>query len=68
MARFKSDAIFEVMRQLPAPWRLALVFRIVPRPIRDWCYVRIARNRYRLFGMRDTCFVPTPDVMARFRD
>ncbi len=40
--------------------------RIVPRRIRDWLYDRIARNRYRLFGKRATCLVPSPEVAARF--
>jgi predicted DCC family thiol-disulfide oxidoreductase YuxK len=38
----------------------------LPRPLRDWLYDRIARNRYRLFGRRDTCLVPSPDVANRF--
>jgi len=34
--------------------------------VRDFLYDRIARNRYRLFGRRATCLVPTPDVASRF--
>jgi predicted DCC family thiol-disulfide oxidoreductase YuxK len=38
----------------------------VPRPLRDWLYDCIARNRYRLFGQRQTCLVPTPEIAGRF--
>lgn len=68
VACFQSDAIFEVFRQLPPIWRVILIFRIVPRPVRDWLYLRLARNRYRLFGKRETCFMPGPEVASRFRD
>ena len=40
--------------------------RAIPRPIRDFLYDRVARNRYSLFGKRDACLVPTPDVRSRF--
>jgi predicted DCC family thiol-disulfide oxidoreductase YuxK len=41
------------------------VFRVVPRPIRDAVYRVIARNRYRLFGKRETCWVPAPEYRGR---
>jgi len=62
----RSDAFFKVMRHLPAPWRWLDVLRVVPRGVRDWCYDRIARNRYRLFGRYDSCLLPTPDHLRRF--
>jgi len=68
VAYFQTDAIFEVFRQLPPIWRWVLIFRIVPRPVRNWFYLRLARNRYRIMGKRDACFLPDPDVAARFRD
>jgi predicted DCC family thiol-disulfide oxidoreductase YuxK len=40
--------------------------RIVPRPVRDWGYDIVARNRYRWFGRTDSCMVPTPELRARF--
>jgi hypothetical protein len=46
--------------------RWAAVLRAIPRPIRDFLYDRVARNRYSLFGKRDACLVPTPDVRSRF--
>ena len=47
---------------------LAYVAIIVPRPLRDAIYAWIARNRYRWFGKRDQCLVPTPALRARFLD
>ncbi|WP_455926458.1 thiol-disulfide oxidoreductase DCC family protein [Pseudomonas putida] len=67
-AYYRSDAFFRVMSHLPAPWPWLNLFRVVPRVIRDWCYDRIALNRYRLFGRYDTCLVPTPDHLRRFLD
>ncbi len=67
-AYFKSDAIFRIVAQLRWPWQPLRAFAILPRGFRDWCYSLIARNRYRLFGMRDTCFLPTTEYEARFRD
>ena len=65
-AHFKSDTAISVLAGLGLPWSLATSFRLIPRPIRDWLYDRIARNRYRLFGQRETCLVATPDIRARF--
>jgi predicted DCC family thiol-disulfide oxidoreductase YuxK len=46
--------------------RWVRVFSVPPRPVRDWLYDRVARNRYRLFGRTETCMVPTPELMRRF--
>lgn len=62
----RSQAFFEVVAQLPAPWPALLLFRIFPRTLRDWAYDRIALNRYRLFGKYDVCLMPTPEHQRRF--
>ncbi|MBK8979112.1 MAG: thiol-disulfide oxidoreductase DCC family protein [Planctomycetes bacterium] len=64
----KSDAVLRLLRHLRQPWRLGAVFRIMPRFLRDAVYDLVARNRYRLFGRRDTCSIPTPETRARFLD
>jgi len=56
----RSEAALGIARHLGGLWRLATIFRIVPRPIRDAVYEFIARNRYRWFGKKETCRVPTP--------
>lgn len=62
----KSDASLAVMRHLRAPWRWLRVGRVIPRPLRDWFYDRLAANRYQWFGHRDQCFVPPPGTAHRF--
>ncbi len=62
----RSDAAFEVLRRIGGGWALLSALRIVPRPLRDLVYQWVARNRYRWFGRRDECLVPTPELRARF--
>lgn len=64
----RSAAALRVARALTFPWPLAYVFVVVPRPLRDWIYNRVARHRYRWFGKRPVCMVPTPELRARFID
>ncbi len=64
----KSDAVIEVVRRLPFPWPLLAVFKIVPKFLRDPLYSLVARNRYRWFGKRETCFMPAPEHLSRFVD
>lgn len=62
-----SDAALGVGRRLDAPWRqLATAARIVPRPLREGVYRLIARSRYRVFGKKDECRLPTPAERERF--
>ncbi len=62
----RSTAALRVVCSLKFPWPLAFVLVAVPRPLRDWVYDIVARNRYRWFGRRDVCMVPTPELRARF--
>ena len=56
--RRESDAVIAIFEKLGWPWRVAGAARLIPAPIRDAAYRWIARNRYRLFGRKDQCFVP----------
>jgi predicted DCC family thiol-disulfide oxidoreductase YuxK len=64
VAYFKSDAALTVLSHLPG-WRWARVVRVVPKPLRDAVYNLVARNRYRIFGKYDACFVPDASLQAR---
>jgi predicted DCC family thiol-disulfide oxidoreductase YuxK len=64
-AHFKSDSALRVLAELPG-WRWTRVAYALPKRVRDFFYDRIARNRYRLFGRRDSCRVPTPEIAGRF--
>ena len=66
--RQASDAALAVVARMPRPWRWLRVIAVVPAPIRDAAYRWTAQNRYRLFGRRTICLVPTPQLNARFVD
>lgn len=59
----ESDAAIGALKKA-YPWLTAL--RIIPRPLRNIVYRLIARNRYRVFGRRETCRLPSPSERARF--
>jgi predicted DCC family thiol-disulfide oxidoreductase YuxK len=61
-----SDAALRIARGLGGIWSLGYAFIIVPKPVRDWFYRLFARYRYSLFGKKDVCMIPTPDVRSRF--
>jgi predicted DCC family thiol-disulfide oxidoreductase YuxK len=62
----RSDAALEVCRRLGGWWKLWYLFVLVPRPLRDALYRLIAHNRYRWFGKREVCRLPTPGERERF--
>jgi predicted DCC family thiol-disulfide oxidoreductase YuxK len=62
----RSTAVLRVCRHLHALWPLCYGFMIVPKFIRDGIYNWTARNRYKWFGTRQECMIPTPDIKARF--
>ena len=64
----RSDAALRIARDLRAPWGALSGFRVVPRVLRDGIYDFVAARRYRWFGTREACRIPTPDVAARFLD
>ena len=61
---FKSDAALTVLGALPG-WGWVRVLRAVPKPLRDAVYNLVARNRYRIFGKYEECFVPDAELRAR---
>ena len=66
-AYFKSDAALTVLSALPG-WGWVRVLRAVPKPLRDAVYNLVARNRYRIFGKYEACFVPDAEMRARVMD
>jgi predicted DCC family thiol-disulfide oxidoreductase YuxK len=62
----KSSAGLHVLKELGGVWKLFYVFIIFPRPLRDFVYNIIAKTRYKIFGKRDTCMVPTSRLKQRF--
>ncbi len=62
----KSTAALNVVKQLNGPVKLLYGFIIVPAFIRNAVYNFIARNRYKWFGKKDSCIIPTPALQSRF--
>jgi predicted DCC family thiol-disulfide oxidoreductase YuxK len=64
----KSTAALHVFKRLGGLWPLLYVFIVIPKPIRDTIYAWVARNRYKWFGKKDQCMIPTPELKQRFLD
>lgn len=62
----RSQAALEVLHQLGGAWSSLYLFRFVPSFVRDSIYKLVAKNRYRLFGQREACRMPTPELKAKF--
>ncbi len=64
----KSGAALRIARRLDGLWPALAVFLVVPRFLRDAVYDWIGRRRYRMFGKRDVCWTPQPELAERFLD
>ena len=62
----KSSAALRIARGMDWPWKLVLIAMIIPRFLRDLLYAWIAKNRYRWFGQKDQCMIPSSEQRARF--
>jgi predicted DCC family thiol-disulfide oxidoreductase YuxK len=62
----KSNASLLIARHLPFPWPLFYLFKLVPFFIRDFFYDLFAKYRYRIFGKKESCMIPTAEVRAKF--
>lgn len=60
------DGVLTVCGKLGLPWSALRVFQVLPKWLKDFTYNSVARNRYKIFGRRDTCMMPTPDIKGRF--
>ena len=63
--RKDSDAVLSIYEGLGFPWYLVSIFRIIPAVLRDPVYRLIARNRYRIFGKRETCWIAPEHLRSR---
>ena len=64
----KSTAALRIVKSLTGMWPLLYVAKIIPRFLRDAIYNLVARNRYKWFGRRDSCWLPKNDWRERFMD
>ncbi len=64
----KSTAALKILIRLGGIWKLSVIFFAVPKFIRDPIYNVIAKNRYKIFGKKESCRLPTPEERVRFLD
>lgn len=64
--KYKSSAALHIVKHLRFPAKFYIIFFLVPGFIRNWAYDIIAKNRYRWFGKKDQCMVPTPELQSKF--
>ncbi|MEH7113920.1 thiol-disulfide oxidoreductase DCC family protein [Neobacillus niacini] len=64
----KSSAALRVCRNLNGMWKLLTILRILPAPFRDFFYDIVAKNRYKWFGKKESCMIPTKEMKKRFLD
>ncbi len=62
----KSDAVLKIAANLKGISRILVIGKILPKFIRDLMYDLIAKNRYKLFGKRESCRIPTPEEKIKF--
>ena len=62
----RSSAAIAVISRFGGAWRMCAIFWLIPRFVRDAVYSAIAKNRYRWFGRKETCMIPTPGIEKRF--
>jgi predicted DCC family thiol-disulfide oxidoreductase YuxK len=60
-----SDAVLQIYIGLGWPWRAIGLLKLIPRFLRDPAYRLLAKNRYRIFGKRESCWLPTPEQRER---
>ena len=62
----KSNAALKIMDDFGGFWKLTFVLRVFPVSFRDVIYDIIAKNRYKWFGKKESCMMPTPEMKAKF--
>ncbi|MBA6154165.1 thiol-disulfide oxidoreductase DCC family protein [Gelidibacter maritimus] len=63
---YKSSAALKIASKLGFPRNLMTVFLIVPAFIRNWVYDFIAKNRYKWYGKKEACMIPTKELRSKF--
>lgn len=62
----KSTAALKIMKEFGGLWKLTQVFYILPKFLRDFIYDFIAKNRYKWFGKKESCMIPSPELKSKF--
>ncbi|WP_027409125.1 thiol-disulfide oxidoreductase DCC family protein [Anoxybacteroides tepidamans] len=62
----KSSAALNICKHLRGWWKYFYIFVLIPRPLRDYVYDWVAKNRYKWFGKANNCLIPTEEIRKRF--
>lgn len=62
----QSDAAIQIAKDLDGLWKLLTIMVVIPKPLRDACYRWIGNNRYKWFGSKIQCLLPTKELESRF--
>ena len=62
----KSTAAIRICKELGALWSLMYILILVPKPVRDYIYDIVAKKRYKWFGKKEHCMIPTKELESRF--
>lgn len=62
----QSSAALRIAKNLSGAYPLLYIFMIIPKFIRDWVYAVISKNRYKWFGKKESCMIPTPELKDKF--
>lgn len=65
---FRSRAVFFILNELGGGWKILSILKVIPAPITDLVYRIISKIRYRLFGKKESCRLPTPEERTVFLD
>lgn len=64
--KVKSTAALHIAKHLGFPQKTMVIFLMIPAFIRNWVYDFIAKNRYKWYGKKESCWIPTPELKAKF--
>lgn len=64
----KSNAALRIMNDFGGLWKLTRILWVFPEVLRNYIYDFIAKNRYKWFGKKESCMIPTPELKAKFLD
>ena len=63
---YKSGAVIEISKTLQGFFNYGMLFRILPNSLRDVVYDYVAKNRYKWYGKKESCMIPTPELKSKF--
>lgn len=63
---YKSEAVLDISKELGGIFSFSIVFKILPTPLLNSFYDYVAKNRYKWYGQKESCWMPTPELKAKF--